>query len=63
MSTEIGTVHDNRATDHSIGVATGYTGIRLFSTVKKIWLSVDGARELIDFLQDAIQREGGNKDN
>ena len=53
MSTEYGKVIDALDKDQSIEVATGTGGIRIFSTVNKIWLTPEGTEELVDLLRTA----------
>ena len=57
MSTEIAEIVDCLKPEYSIEVATGTGGIRLFSTVNKIWIDVKGAKLLIKALETAIATE------
>lgn len=54
MSTELGEVKDHLHPTESIEVAWGTGGIRLFSTVNKIWLDEQGVKDLIKLLEIAI---------
>ena len=54
MSSEFGKVSDNLDEKNYIEIGSGSGGIKILSTQKKIWLSVEGAKRMKALLDTAI---------